>query len=353
MTTDGAPVAARLMSFYLSRDRVLGLLESTDLPLSHLQALQGIDVPMASALLSNSIGNYLLDAIAAGDVRALQQLALDGSLAAGMPFICNGHFYGKGFGADNKSSGLMLTERLDDPLEGKKLVIEFSKSGLLNDTAYSRMSGSTRLFVYAYVAEITDDTIRAIPFAIGDLVTRTPGMSLPFASSLQLRPTNIDQFSSIDPHWMPSKTEFQLMREVPEQKVKETIAAMLGEVHVPADWGGEESDLYSGALLVDGQRRTGAFLLKGPARFHPMTMRDLGKNGDQVYRLFNPPADIYVVQHCHTIGPAVRKTVEAFALHRSFVAPCRFMFIDGYDTARLLRAAGEWPALTKRSPRKR
>ncbi|MDG0853382.1 methyltransferase [Pelomonas puraquae] len=318
-----------------------------------MQALQGFEVPMASALLSNSVGNYLLDAIATGEVRALQQLALDGSLAAGKPFIYNGHFYGKGFGANNKSRGLTLTEKLDDPLEGKKLVIEFSKNGLLNDTAYSRMSGSTRLFVYAYVAEITDDTVRGIPFAIGDLVTHTPGMSLPFASSLQLLPTSIDQFSRMDPHWMPSKTEFERMREVPEQKVKETIAGMLGELHVPADWGGEESDLFSGTLLVDGQRRTGAFLLKGPAKFHPMTMKDLGKNGDQVYRLFNPPADIYVVQHCHTIGPAVRKTVEAFALQRSLVAPCRFMFIDGYDTARLLRAAGEWPAPANRSPRKR
>ncbi len=72
--------------------------------------------------------------------------------------------------------------------------------------------------------------------------------------------------------------------------------------------------------------------------------RDLGKNGDQLYRLFNIPTDIYIVQHCHTISPAVRKTVEAFALQRSLTVACRYVIMDGYETARLLRAAGTWPA---------
>ena len=82
-----------------------------------------------------------------------------------------------------------------------------------------------------------------------------------------------------------------------------------------------------------------AFLLKGPARFHEMTLADCGKNGDQIYRLFNTPADVFVVQHCHKITPAVRKTVEAFALS-NYSRTCRFTLIDGYDTARILHAKG-------------
>ena len=104
--------------------------------------------------------------------------------------------------------------------------------------------------------------------------------------------------------------------------------------------GGEESDLFSARLTVAGARQTGAFLLKGPSKFHPMRPSDLGKNGDQIYRLFNIPAQIYVVQHCHYVGAAVRKTLEAFALHRSFIAPCRYVVMDGVATARLLRAHG-------------
>lgn len=351
MGSETLPAAAKLMAFYLSRDRVLSLIDTEKLQPLHLQALQGADVPMATSILTNAVGAHLLQAIAAGGVRTLQQMAVDGSLTEGVPFIYNGHFYGKGFGADNKKPGLKLTEQLDEPLEGKKLILEFSKNGLVNDTAYTRMSGSTRLFAYAYVAEITDDTVRAIPYAIGDLVTRRTPMSLPFASTLQLRPNEIQQFSGIDPMWAPSTVEFARLADVAERQVKETIADLLGEHDVPADWGGEESDLFSAELLVGGQRRTGAFLLKGPAKFHEMMPRDLGKNGDQLYRLFNTPADIYIVQHCHKISPAVRKTIEAFALQRSLTAPCRYVIMDGYETARLLRAAGAWPP-SKGSPRK-
>jgi hypothetical protein len=345
------PAAAKLTAFYLSRDRVLSLLDTERLPPLHLQALQGVDVPMATAILSNAVGAHLLQAIAAGRVRTLQQMAVDGSLSEGVPFMYNGHFHGKGFGADNKGPALTLTEQLDEPLEGKKLVLEFSRNGLVNDTAYTRMSGSTRLFAYAYVAEVTNDTVRAIPYAIGDLVASPSAISLPFASTLELRPNEVQQFSGMDSMWTPSKAEFARLADVPERQVKEVIAGLLGEYEIPADWGGEESDLFSTQLIVGGARRTGAFLLKGPAKFHLMTPRDLGKNGDQLYRLFNIPADIYVVQHCHTVSAAVRKTVEAFALQRSLTARCRYVIMDGYETARLLRAAGAWPA-SKASPKK-
>jgi hypothetical protein len=79
-----------------------------------------------------------------------------------------------------------------------------------------------------------------------------------------------------------------------------------------------------------------------------MTLKDCGKNGDQIYRLFNAPAHIYIVQHCHNIGAAVRKTLEAFALGRSFTAPCRYVIMDGIATARLLRANGLWNTSDKK-----
>ncbi len=121
---------------------------------------------------------------------------------------------------------------------------------------------------------------------------------------------------------------------------KELICSLLGEYEVPKDWGGEEADVFSSNLLIGGVRKTGAFLLKGPAKFHPMTLKDCGKNGDQIYRLFNIPAQVYIVQHCHSIGAAVRKTVEAFVTQRAISVPCQYVFMDGYATARLLKAHG-------------
>jgi hypothetical protein len=335
---------ARLAAFYLSRDRVLGLLDAERLPAHVLAALQGQEVAMASAVLSNAVGGYVLDAIAAGDVRTLPQLQFDRLLKPGTPFVYNGHFYGKGFGYRNKSPALTLTAKLDEPLAGKKLVLEFSKQGLVNDTARARMSGSTRLFAYGYITNVDECTIRAVPFAVGDLIYGHAPLASALSSGLELRPEEIDQFSEMDQEWKPPKAEFERMRDVAEHAIKALLCDLLGEYTVPKDWGGEESDVFSANLTVNGTRNTGAFLLKGPSRFHPMIPTDLGKNGDQLYRLFNIPADIFIVQHCHTIGAAVRKQAEAYAFQRAFTKPCRVVFMDGFATARLLRAHGQWPA---------
>lgn len=342
-----------MIAFYLSRDRVLGLLNTQRLPTHVFAALQGQDVQMSAAILSNAVGSYLLQAIATGGVKTLPQLAFEGCMVEGLPFIYNGHMTGKGFAATNKSPALSLTEKLDEPLAGKKLVFEFSKSGLVNYTAYTRMSGSTRLFAFGYIAGVDETTIRAVPYVVGDLVASSPAITSPFMTTLELRPEEIEQFAGMDETWFPSAAEFKRMTMVPEHTVKELVCRLLCEHSVPNDWGGEESDVLSANLVVDGRRHVGAFLLKGPARFHPMKPTDLGKNGDQLYRLFNIPAQIYVVQHCHTIGAAVRKQAEAFALARSFVAPCRVVFMDGCTTARLLHAHGLWPAATSRARRSR
>ncbi|WP_208453531.1 MULTISPECIES: methyltransferase [Burkholderia] len=340
------PIAAKLTAFYLSRDRVLGLLTLQHLPAHVMAALQGHDIQMSAAILSNVVGSYLLQTITAGRVTTLPQLAFEGKLKEGVSFIYNGHVTGKGFAVANKTPALSLTAKLDEPLSGRKLVFEFSKNGLVNDTAYTRMSGSTRLFAFGYIAEIDDTTIRAVPYVVGDLVASNHAMPSPFVPTLELRPEEIKQFAGMDEAWLPSDAEFKRMAMIPEQAIKELICSLLREHSVPGDWGGEESDVLSANLIVDGRRHTGAFLLKGPSRFHPMKPTDLGKNGDQLYRLFNIPAHIYVVQHCHAIGAAVRKQAEAFALARSFVAPCQIVFMDGITTARLLRAHGLWPATT-------
>jgi hypothetical protein len=111
---------------------------------------------------------------------------------------------------------------------------------------------------------------------------------------------------------------------------------------VKCDWGGEENDHYSGNVMVGGRRRTAAFLLKGPTRFQEMVPAMCGKNGDQIYRLTKAGADISVVQHAHTIGPAVRETVRSLVVtpgNRSR----KFCIIDGQATYRLLKAYGLLP----------
>ncbi len=338
------PPSRRLVTYYLSRDRVLGLLQVDQLPAHVIAALQGQANHMAPAILSNAVGHYLVDAISSGDIKTLAQLEFENRLQIGVPFIYDGHVYGKGFSVGNKTPMLSLSEKLDEPLAGKQLVVEFSMGNLVNDTAWTRINGSTRLFIFGYIADVDTTAIRTVPYVIGDLVERTRSLPMPFVQSLELRPEDVDQFASLDWRWTPSASEFFAIRGVPEQAVKELLCRLLGEPSIPKDWGGEESDVLSANLAVNGCRLTAAFLLKGPSRFHPMKPTDLGRNGDQLYRLFNIPADVFVVQHCHSIGAAVRKQALAFALQRSFTAPCRVLFVDGTTTARLLRAHEEWPA---------
>jgi hypothetical protein len=64
-------LAPKLLAYYLSKDRVLSLMNPASLPPHVLAALQGDNIPMVSALLSNAMGNYILPAISAGKVKTV------------------------------------------------------------------------------------------------------------------------------------------------------------------------------------------------------------------------------------------------------------------------------------------
>jgi hypothetical protein len=327
-------------SWYVSTQRLLELLGENQLQPQVALALHSPNSHPSKVVLANLLGPQLLGFLRTEGIHPFHRLAAEGRLVPGARFTYQGHFYGKGFGATNRTPLVSLSENVSDVLPGMKLVIEFSKGGLVTDTAYSRLSGSTNLFAFCAVTEIDDTTIRAVPYVVGDLIESTgSGIGLRLIDSMRLPVQDIDQFSQTDFQWTPTTKQFNLLKKIPERDVKALFCRLLGETNVPSDWGGEECDLFSSNLSVEGERMPAAFLLKGPARFHEMTMADCGKNGDQIYRLFNTPADVFVVQHCHRITPAVRKTVEAFALS-NYSRTCKFVLIDGYDTARILHSNG-------------
>lgn len=91
-------------------------------------------------------------------------------------------------------------------------------------------------------------------------------------------------------------------------------------------------------MMIDGRQHSAAFLLKGPARFSPMTIGHLGKNGDQMTRLARSPADVLVVQHCHHVRPEVVEYLQGVASNFRHVR--RYMILDGPDSYRLLAGSG-------------
>lgn len=127
--------------------------------------------------------------------------------------------------------------------------------------------------------------------------------------------------------------------KVAEARVKEKLLQVLGDTFVYKDWGGERSDVFTTRVTLRGRRLPAAFLLKGPAVGDVLYTSSLGKRADQDLRLFNEPAELFVVQFVGKVDSGVYQRVRnqielsAFRGRRIFVC-----VIDGMDTARLFVA---------------
>ena len=159
----------------------------------------------------------------------------------------------------------------------------------------------------------------------------------------EIEPKDIKEFSRLAEVEVASAEEWMnTMKALPESEIKEAFAKLLKDP-TKKDWGGEKNDHFSAHVTLGGQRRSAAFLLKGPAKFKEMTMAMCGKNADQVHRLVDSGADISIVQHCHMIGEIVRRvlrdTVSQPGAPANGVAR-KYCFVDGKDTYRILRAYG-------------
>ena len=152
----------------------------------------------------------------------------------------------------------------------------------------------------------------------------------------QITIDDIDNFSEVrgataDGHLSPGLSETAFKRGV--QKI-------LGEPGTFKDWGGERNDLLSTRLRLNGRRRTVAFAFKGPGTSGPLTPKKMGKNADQLQRLFQSPADVYIVQYWREINENVLEQMKALALAKSATSADKVWFglVDGYDSRRLFDA---------------
>jgi hypothetical protein len=187
------------------------------------------------------------------------------------------------------------------------------------------------------VQEATAQTIEIRPILIGSRWARPSPEIEDFhpVEACYLWPGAVDQFAGVDFSQRMTKADLNVLKDVPESVVKAAFAEILGEPDVPKDWGGEQFDLWTTRLSVEGQPLRAAFLLKGPAEFKPMTIASLGKNGDQIDRLSSTAADVLVIQHCHSITAPVANMARVYASDPRH--PRRYLTIDGYDTIKILR----------------
>lgn len=128
-----------------------------------------------------------------------------------------------------------------------------------------------------------------------------------------------------------------------EDSIQTALERILSVPFHKKDWGGELNDLYTANLLINGARHETAFLLKGNGLRSPtMEIKHCGANGDQILRLCNSPAKVFVIQFVGRISEAIVSDVDGKARHaRAQGRDAWYCIMDGQDTARVLRAYGE------------
>lgn len=104
---------------------------------------------------------------------------------------------------------------------------------------------------------------------------------------------------------------------LPEKIFKYGVASALGNTGKFQDWGGEKNDLYTSHVTIGARRISTAFAFKGPATAPPLTIAKLGKNGDQIPRLFSTTAEAFFVQFEGEIEEAVKSEMLTHAIRKS------------------------------------
>ena len=127
---------------------------------------------------------------------------------------------------------------------------------------------------------------------------------------------------------------------IPETRFKKGIAKILGESGRFRDWGGERNDMYTNRVRISGRRYPAAFAFKGPGTRGTLTPGKMGKNGDQIQRLFKTTGSVFVVQYWGQVAESVAEQMEGFAKAKSAIEGVIVFFglIDGDDSNRLLHA---------------
>ena len=125
-----------------------------------------------------------------------------------------------------------------------------------------------------------------------------------------------------------------------ESRFKNGIAKILGEGGKFKDWGGERNDLYTNRVRISGRRLPAAFAFKGVGTRGILTPRLMGKNGDQIQRLFKTAACVFIVQYWGQVDESVVEQLAEFAKAKSATEGSLVFYgvIDGGDSNRLLKA---------------
>lgn len=335
------PIEHKLSSYFLNLRRIADLVDNNEL--YDKLNMEGIPDSIHKQVIYGTFQDSLLKYLNEKKTPTLEQLLYHGELERGRVFTFHRNFYCKGLvgvtSIEDVNESSPIAEVYSKLSEfKKKLRVPYRPIHLTSNSSWVKLTGNTNLMVVGVIDAIHNNEIIAKPIAMADVVYN----SFDYVSSRhnfskgEIYVDSIDSFELVKEQPDPKKGELQLLKDIPEVDIKKAFAEIIGEQTLPNDWGGEKSDLFSTNVKLNGERVSTAFLLKGPSAFAPMKPKHLGKNGDQIVRLFDEPATLLILQHCHIVTPAVRSQMRAYASQAGNLR--LFCIIDGYDTLKILRA---------------
>ncbi len=154
-----------------------------------------------------------------------------------------------------------------------------------------------------------------------------------YGEAVRISIDDIDSFSKV----REVKPSGYISSKISESAFKNGIKNMLGEEGSFKDWGGEKNDLYSTRMLLNGKRIVACIAFKGPGTKGILVPSKMGKNGDQIQRLFQTEADLFIVQYWNRIDQSIVEQLEAFAIAKSMMTQKTLYYcvIDGIDSNRI------------------
>jgi hypothetical protein len=185
--------------------------------------------------------------------------------------------------------------------------------------------------------------LKAYPTKRKIQVTITPKTSYSFQTKARVRQIYVDDIESFSRVRSIQGAKKANVLRLPERRINAGFCRILNQSE-KKDWGGERNDIYTNKIRFNGSRKSAAFALKGKAIKTELMPGKMGKNGDQIQRLFDATADIYVVAHNRGINERVVDLMQVHAIGKSISHNKRIYFcvIDGDDLGRLVAAYPEY-----------
>ncbi len=127
---------------------------------------------------------------------------------------------------------------------------------------------------------------------------------------------------------------------IPEKVFKEGIKSIIGETGDFKDNPAERFDVLSTRVVLKTARIATAFALKGPGKRGILRPADMGKNGDQIQKVFQSEAQLFLVQYWGQVDESVSQMMRTYASVRSMYTgdSVSWGIIDGRDSDRLVLA---------------